>query len=782
MPVKVIDIDLATELKPVSGMDGYEAFRALIRYRRGPIAWIRADTLRQSVVSTDRLFEAIKEQIGRQLVQTVLSERPPGWADAPLAPISVVVCASDRINQLERCLRAFVDLDYPHYEVIVVDTAASVRGTAQPVASVPIRYVREEPSSTANARNRGLAEARYDIVAFLDGDAWPDPFWLRAIDRAFAEPEVMAVTGGVAPAELETPSQIQFLHGDYGIDRELRRRRYIRGTMTDQDLLWTAGFGAGHNMAFRREILRLVGPFDDAFDGSLPSDGSDIEMLHQLLVRHHSIVHEPAALVWYISPRNAHATRRLAYEHGRAFGAYLRSCARNRTVSRLALLRFALRGWLGSRFIRRMYQPCGTTRRLVLAEFRGTLGSLLSYKAARAGARQSAPRTELNVNAKNSSATPPNQNDVPKRNEEPIRSTARNGRISVRVIRTLYPHWGGHSGTNQVLKHLNKDKYEVQTVLVPENDGDFPLHNSVLHRQLRYLGQRQDMAWYNLSDLTCEIRSVRYYLYPRVDVIHYFDGEHSAQFLPRLHKFSPKVRPKLIMSFHQPPEVLDEVIRKDNIPRYDCVVIISPEQREFFAARTKPEKVRLILLGIDTDYFRPATRSPDRGTIKCVTVGHNYRDYKTVRAVAERLKDDRRIEFHAVSPRPTGLEGLANVTVYKGIDDDRLLQLYQQADILFLPLVKATSNLALLEGMACGIPVLSTALPSVKTYAPGGEAILVENNDPDDFIDVIRHLSENHEARHTMSLAARKRAEELDWRNIAPQYEALYSEFGAKRK
>ena len=782
MAVKVIDLDLATELKPVLGMDGYESLRALVRYRHGPIGWIDADALSQSAVSTDRLAEAIKEQIGWQLVQAMWRERPPGEADAPLAPISVIVCASDRTTELDRCLRAFADLDYPHYEVIVVDTAASVRSTPQSVASLPIRHVREERPGTAHARNRGLAEARYDIVAFLDGDARPDPFWLRAVSRAFAEPQVMAVTGGVAPAELETLPQIQFLHGDYGIDRGLRPRRYRRETITDQELLWANGFGAGHNMAFRKEILHLMGSFSDAFDGSLPSDGSDIEMLHQLLVRHHSIVYEPAALVWYTSPRDAYATRRLAYQHGRAFGTYLRSCARNPTISRLALLRFVLRGWLGSRLIRRMYRPGRTTRRLVLAELRGTLASLLSYKAAGSGARRSAPATGPNVNAKESFTAPLDQNNVAERNEEPIRTKARNGRISVRVIRTLYPHWGAHSGTNQVLKHLNQDRYEVQTVLVQENDNDFPLSNSVLHRQLRYLGQRQDMAWYNLSDLTTEIKSLRYYLYPKADIIHYFDGEHSAQFLPRLHRFSPKVRPKLIMSFHQPPEVLDEVIRKDNIPRYDCVVIISPEQREFFVARTDPEKVRLILLGIDTDYFRPVTRSPDRETIKCVTVGHNYRDYKTVRAVAERLKDDRRIEFHAVSPRPTGLEGLANVTVYKGIDDDRLLQLYQQADILFLPLLKATSNLALLEGMACGLPVVSTVLPSVKTYAPGSEAILVENNDPDSFIDVIRQLAENHEARQTMSVRARKRAEELDWRNIAPQYEALYSEFGDRKK
>jgi len=184
----------------------------------------------------------------------------------------------------------------------------------------------------------------------------------------------------------------------------------------------------------------------------------------------------------------------------------------------------------------------------------------------------------------------------------------------------------------------------------------------------------------------------------------------------------------------------------------------------------------LILHGIDTTYFKPLRRPSQDDTVRCITVGHNYRDYKMVRQVAEQLKGDRRIEFIAVSPRPTGLEGLPNVSIYKGVTDDRLLQLYQQADILFMPLTKATANNALLEGIACGLPVLSTALPSVKAYLPGPEAILIDKNDSQSFSDAILHLVAHPSLRQRMAIAARKRAEELDWSNIAPQYEAIYAQ------
>jgi glycosyltransferase involved in cell wall biosynthesis len=139
------------------------------------------------------------------------------------------------------------------------------------------------------------------------------------------------------------------------------------------------------------------------------------------------------------------------------------------------------------------------------------------------------------------------------------------------------------------------------------------------------------------------------------------------------------------------------------------------------------------------------------------------------------------IEFHVViskrtGPGLTGLEDLTNVTLYRDhLDDAEFLEQYQQSDILFLPLLQCTANNALLEGIACGLPVVSTCLPSMKAYLPGKEAILIKDNDPKQFVDAILHLVRNPTDRRNMARAARKRAEELNWRNIAPQYEAIYS-------
>jgi glycosyltransferase involved in cell wall biosynthesis len=283
------------------------------------------------------------------------------------------------------------------------------------------------------------------------------------------------------------------------------------------------------------------------------------------------------------------------------------------------------------------------------------------------------------------------------------------------------------------------------------------------------------MQWYKLSDLVAEINAFHGCLRKKIDVVHYLDGEHSAQFLPWLSGLLRKWRPKIVATYHQPPEILESLIVKDVISTLDAITVVSPEQVTYFEKFVSPEKIHMIFHGIDTNFFKPGKFYGNKGNFRCITVGHYLRDYTVVRSVAHKLKDRSDIEFHVVSSRATGLEGLPNVIVHRNIDDRRLLELYQQSDILFLPLLQSTANNALLEGIACGLPVVSTMLPSVKAYLPGIEAVLLENKYPETFTEAILHLMQSPSDRQRMAQEARRRADDLDWRNIAPQFEAIYS-------
>jgi glycosyltransferase involved in cell wall biosynthesis len=348
--------------------------------------------------------------------------------------------------------------------------------------------------------------------------------------------------------------------------------------------------------------------------------------------------------------------------------------------------------------------------------------------------------------------------------------------IHVRVLRTHFPHWGAYSGINQFLNYLDRSKYSVAMHVVSDSDEDFPIQNIKIRNWCREVIRKQGMEWYKLSDLAAEVNALTRLWRRKIDIVHYLDGEHSALFLPKLLNSFGTFRPKLVATYHQPCDVLESLVNRNVVAKLDCVTVVSPDQLPFFVNLLPPERVRLILHGIDTGHFRPADGCDNGNTFTCVTTGHYLRDFQVVRQVAEQLKAYRDIAFHVVTGKRTGLEDLPNVTIHREhLHDEALLRLYQRSQVLFLPLIQSTANNSLLEGLACGLPIISTALPSVKVYAPGNEAVLIKDNDPEQFVDTILHLFRHPDERGMMAQAARKRAEELDWSKIAPQYDALYS-------
>jgi glycosyltransferase involved in cell wall biosynthesis len=350
----------------------------------------------------------------------------------------------------------------------------------------------------------------------------------------------------------------------------------------------------------------------------------------------------------------------------------------------------------------------------------------------------------------------------------------------LQVIRTLYPHWGGHSGSHQYLRYLDPGRFQVDLHTAQDGDDDFPLRHPGTRARLRGLVQRDGMSWYKLSDLWAEARAFTRCWRGRADLVHYLDGEHSAQYLPRL----PRRGMPVIASFHQPPELLGDVLSDRVVRRLDRAIAVSPTQIPWLAERLGEDRVDLILLGIDTGFFRPAPspgpspaereRDGEGGVFRCITVGHYLRDFAAIREVAHRLAGQD-VEFHVVTNRDTGLEGLPGVRRHQNVDDDRLLALYQQSDALLLPVTASTANNALVEGIACGLPVVSTRLASIEAYVPGGEAILIEENDPDELARAVLRLRDDPALARTMGRRARERAEELSWPRLAPLYEAIYA-------
>ena len=122
------------------------------------------------------------------------------FENVPFAPvrhwprISVVVCLYNGQETIRDCCEGLLQLDYPDYEVIIVDDG-SRDATSSIAAEYGFRLIRTNNEGLASARNTGLAAATGEIVAYTDGDAWPDPDWLTYLAATFVDSEHAAVGG-----------------------------------------------------------------------------------------------------------------------------------------------------------------------------------------------------------------------------------------------------------------------------------------------------------------------------------------------------------------------------------------------------------------------------------------------------------------------------------------------------------------------------------------------------------------------------------------------------------
>lgn len=114
---------------------------------------------------------------------------------APLSPaarpdVTVVVPIHDDAAALERSLAALTCGTTPIREVLVVDDGSHDPQAVERAAS-GVRLIRRSVNGgPAAARNTGLAEARTDLVAFVDAGCEPDPRWLEHLLPHFGDPEL----------------------------------------------------------------------------------------------------------------------------------------------------------------------------------------------------------------------------------------------------------------------------------------------------------------------------------------------------------------------------------------------------------------------------------------------------------------------------------------------------------------------------------------------------------------------------------------------------------------
>ena len=300
--------------------------------------WVEAIRSGQVLGSIETRLEngAIKESVVADLVEEFRDEvrRPVGTIrDDLLPPATVVVPTIYREPEtLQRTVQAILDLDYPEFEIIVVDNRTGSAGA--PAIEIPggsrVRVVHQPIRGVSAARNLGLYEARNEIVAFTDDDVVLEPNWLRAMGERFVtDPEVEAISGPILPLSFSTEAQLWFeeFYGGFTKSYRFELLNLERTSGTDDLFPYSPGrFGAGANMAFRRTTLLRLGGFQLALGTGTPArGGEDLAVFMKHILEGGTLAFEPAALVRHSHRRTEEEFMSQVFGYGTGLSALFTS-------------------------------------------------------------------------------------------------------------------------------------------------------------------------------------------------------------------------------------------------------------------------------------------------------------------------------------------------------------------------------------------------------------------------------------------------------------------------
>ena len=210
--------------------------------------------------------------------------------------VTVVVCTFNRAAELRHTLRSMFQLKTEGrftYDVLVVDNA-STDATQETIAEfvsqpqVQVSGVYESKPGVAAARNRGLAEASGEWIAFCDDDQEADPRWLVELLQMAREKQLRIVGGAV---------QLSLPEGAPRPALAVRRNFGESISTTPHPYSKRVSPGTG-NLLIHRSVIEQVGNFDE----NLRQAGEDTDLFRRIREAGIEAWFNPRAIVWHRIP------------------------------------------------------------------------------------------------------------------------------------------------------------------------------------------------------------------------------------------------------------------------------------------------------------------------------------------------------------------------------------------------------------------------------------------------------------------------------------------------
>ena len=205
----------------------------------------------------------------------------PYASNKPLPFISVLICTYNGSVTIRDTLEGVLNLQYPNYEVIVINDG-STDNTELIVKKYPVKLITTANRGLSSARNTGMYNAKGEILAYIDDDAYPDPHWLLYLAHAYAVSDHACIGGpNIAPEG----------NGFIATCVANAPGGPVQVLLNDE----IAEHVPGCNMSFRKDALLLINGFDPVYRNA----GDDVDVCWRIQQSGRTIGFHPSAVVWH---------------------------------------------------------------------------------------------------------------------------------------------------------------------------------------------------------------------------------------------------------------------------------------------------------------------------------------------------------------------------------------------------------------------------------------------------------------------------------------------------
>ena len=328
-----------------------------------------------------------------------------------------------------------------------------------------------------------------------------------------------------------------------------------------------------------------------------------------------------------------------------------------------------------------------------------------------------------------------------------------------------FGHHGKYSAFHRILDYLPDEIRKIYVSFPWERLLPRPLKRRLRREILRRAEKRM------IQESSCAKPRLIHFLYPENCFLSgCFQRSFNGKVLLTLHQ--PE---SVLPSFRTSPQGLSFI---ETAQRADRLIAMSPHVVECYQKFFENQSVRVIPHGVDTKFFTPNNDISDSPLI--LTLGNWKRDFKLWQAVANNFLKRGRPETFCLVTNPEnrkqcGLEKTANTIFMNGISDLELREQYNRSKALFLPLLDAVANNALLEGLSMGKQILVSDLPASRFYGEDHVSYLDKDATIEKASNALCQLLDQSSPQASR-LGIRKYAESsFSWTHIAKTYQEEYS-------